>query len=153
MAGVTVSRRVLDKISRAIRDVENKREVGGVLLGYRRPHGMDVIDATVPGPGQFSDLVTFTINGEEETAKAAALCEAYRDCPEVIGLWHSHVGGIPTFSRQDRSSNQMFAHRFGQVLSCIAVPGADHMLKELVMYQVSPGQAEQRCPFTCGAPD
>ena len=147
MDGITVSRRVLDKISRAIRDVENTREAGGVLLGYRRPHGLDVIDATVPCPGQVADIVTFTIDGDAETAKAAALCAAYRDCPEVIGLWHSHVGGIPTFSRQDRSSNQMFARCFGQVLSCIAVPGPDCRLKELVVYQVCPGQEEHRCHF------
>ena len=143
-----MSRRVLEKISRAILDVENRREAGGVLLGYRRPHGLDVIDATVPCPGQFADNVTFTINGEEETEKAAALCAAYAECPEVIGLWHSHVGGIPTFSRQDRRSNQLFARCFGRVLSCIAVPGPDCRLAELVLYQVSPGQAERRCHFT-----
>lgn len=141
-----VSAHALGKISEAIQGAENLCEVGGVLLGHRRFFTYFVVNVTVPPAGQAQSNISFVLNGQLETESAAALASEYAQPPKLVGIWHSHVGGMETFSAQDRQSNKIFAGLMGGAISALALPDLDARLGELAVYYVSPGGKEERCP-------
>lgn len=142
---VTVSKKAGLKISATIAAVKNTREVGGLLLGYSRPSGYYIADATVPDRKKRSGQATFVLNGPEETAKAEALSTQYTDAPEIIGVWHSHIWGDAVFSLQDNAANRTLAQSLGTCLSAIALPEGSYGLRALAVWEIDPAGRAAIC--------
>lgn len=142
---VIISQSVFRKISDCIAEVNNLYEVGGVLLGHRHLRTYFIIDATIPFSQKLKSNVSFELDGVKETQLADRLISMYRKKPSLVGIWHSHVGGMETFSSQDKQSNQKFAEIVGATISAIAIPTSDARLDELVSYYISPKGKETLC--------
>ena len=128
----------------AVKKAGNKYEVGGVLLGHRLQNSYCIIDATVPTGEEYASYCSFEIDGERETEKANRIIDSYCIQPKPIGLWHSHITRIETFSYQDRLTNQVFAEAYNDVASLIVLPDVRMDAKNIIPYSISPEGNESR---------
>lgn len=135
---VVISQSAFQKISDCITKANNLYEVGGVLLGHRFLRTYFIIDATIPISQELRSNILFELNGPKETQLANRLISQYHRKPSLVGIWHSHIGGMDTFSLQDKQSNQKFAEIVGGAISAIAIPTSDSWLDKLVSYYISP---------------
>jgi len=142
---VIISQSTFQNISNCIAKVNNSYEVGGVLLGHRHLRTYFIIDATIPFSQKVKSNISFELDGVKETQLANRLISMYRKKPSLVGIWHSHVGRMDTFSSQDKHSNQKFAEIVGGAISAIAIPTSDARLDELVSYYISPKGKEALC--------
>lgn len=142
---VIISQSAFQNISNCIAKENNLCEVGGVLLGHRHLGIYFIIDATASFSQKLKSAVSFELDGVKETQLANRLISTYRKKPSLVGIWHSHVGGMDTFSFQDKQSNQKFAEIVGGAISAIAIPTSDAQLDELVSYYISPKGREALC--------
>lgn len=142
---VIISQDTFQKISNCIAKANNLYEVGGVLLGHRHLRTYFIIDATIPVSQELKSSVSFELDGTKETQLANRLISMYRRKLTLVGIWHSHVGGMDTFSSQDKQSNKKFTEIVGGAISAIAIPTSDARLDELVSYYISPKGKEALC--------
>ena len=127
---VIISQIALQKISNCIFETGNQYEVGGVLLGHRQLRTYFLTDATIPDNQRQKSNHSFELDGAREMHKINELYRAHPSKPMVIGVWHSHVGGVETFSQQDQISNKRFASVAGGIISAIAIPASSKQLKK-----------------------
>lgn len=142
---VIISQIAFQKISNCIFETGNQYEVGGVLLGQRQLRTYFLTDATTPDNQRQKSNHSFELDGAQEMRKIDQLYGAYRNKPMVIGVWHSHVGGVEIFSQQDRISNKRFANVAGGIISAIAIPASSAQLKHLIFYYISQKGNEFPC--------
>ena len=142
---VVFSRGAFRRLSLSIEETGNFYEVGGVLLGHYRFNTYFIIDVTVPVGQIDKSNISFVINGEKETVTIEKIRARYICPPLPLGIWHSHVTGIETFSIQDRISNQKFSQSFDGALSTIAVQSANIGTVKLKTYYIFPDGSEQFC--------
>ena len=135
---VILSDRAFQTLSDAVKKAENKHEVGGVLLGHRCRNSYCIVDATVPTGEEKASYCSFEIDGERETEKANRIIDSYCIKPEPVGLWHSHITQIKTFSYQDRLTNLIFAKAYHDVVSLIVLPSACMDANLIISYSISP---------------
>jgi integrative and conjugative element protein (TIGR02256 family) len=79
-------------------------ETGGLLIGYRAGDELVVIDATGPGPNARHRRFSFNPDGCWQRKQLAKI---YRDTEGVLtylGDWHTHPGGPPLPSAQDKAT-------------------------------------------------
>jgi len=142
---VVVSQYALNKISESILLADNRYEVGGVFLGHRQFRTCFIIDATVPNDQKFKSTISFELAGESETKAANDVASLYCKPPALMGIWHSHIGGMDTFSAQDRRSNQVFSALVRGAISAIAIPAPNAKLDTLISYFISSKGKETMC--------
>lgn len=142
---VIISQFAFQKISNCIFETGNQYEVGGVLLGHRQLHAYVLTDVTIPDVQRVKSNHLFELNGAQEMRKIDELYKLSCHKPMVVGVWHSHVGGVETFSHQDQISNRKFANVAGGIISAIAIPAFNAQLKQLIFYYISPQGKEFPC--------
>jgi integrative and conjugative element protein (TIGR02256 family) len=79
-------------------------ETGGLLLGYRAEGELVVVDATGPGPNACHRRFSFNPDGCWQREQLAKI---YRETDGVLtylGDWHTHPGGLPLPSAQDKAT-------------------------------------------------
>lgn len=142
---VFLSKHVLKKIKRSVADTKNQYEVGGILLGYKILCWYYIIDITVPSKLVDKSAVCFFLDGKHHTEQAKRIIKRFCYAPSVIGVWHSHICNITTFSKRDRQSNKQFAASFGEILSIIATFSSLSKTIKLATYYITTRGGECRC--------
>lgn len=89
--------------------------------------------------------VSFTLDGDWHTERALELMQEFWYKPSILGIWHSHICDIDTFSEQDRRSNKQLAMSFNGVLSMIAMLPIPLRELSLTAYFISPSGNESPC--------
>ncbi len=99
---VLIEDAVMLKTAPYVRPPENRREAGGILLGsYRGPH-VEIVDCTVPLPGD--RRLRFLFDRKDRGHQAAALAAWRRNDERVtaVGEWHTHPEPFPRPSMMDK---------------------------------------------------
>lgn len=112
-----------------------EEETGGMLLGYRS--GDAVVVAVVgPGPAARRTASTFMPDAGWQQDRLAEIYAASGRTTGYLGDWHTHPGGRPVLSPQDRRTLRRTAgHRPAREprpLSAVLAPAAD---SELVFWE------------------
>lgn len=122
MKKVYFGKRAYNKIQAAIAASGFCYEIGGVLLGYRFLNFWYIKDATIPEGGDVRSKIGFHMDSKT-VKKAIVKIQKNSWIPiRTLGLWHSHICDIRTFSYQDRKTNQAWAHLMNGIVSVIITP-------------------------------
>ena len=137
---VIFSCKAFDKLFSCVAEAKGLYEVRGILLGHYYEYTYTVVDVSFPENQDKKSKVSFMINGRKETRIIEKIRKKYYLPPFPIGIWHSHVNGVETFSMRDKLSNQKFCEAFGNSISVIAVHPSITKEIKLITYSV----------FACG---
>lgn len=94
-------------------------ETGGLLLGYKAGKLYFIVAATFPSKVQNPSRGSFILDGDFHGRYAQTLMERFWYPPSILGIWHSHIDGIDTFSYQDHLSNKKIAASLNGTLSML----------------------------------
>lgn len=140
-----------NKIKSNLLKVANENEMGGILIGYKLLFARIVVDVTVASSVEENKKFSFVLNGSFHEKQMDKIVCKYWLPPSVIGLWHSHVNGIRTFSFQDIESNDIMAKNFGSIISAIATINLQNNQFDISTYFVQQNMDEKKCvAFTGG---
>jgi integrative and conjugative element protein (TIGR02256 family) len=78
-------------------------EAGGILLGYRRPPHLHVVEFTTPAPKDRRSRYEFDRRDPYHQACARRLWKASTGKIDCLGEWHTHPENDPSPSRTDTS--------------------------------------------------
>jgi integrative and conjugative element protein (TIGR02256 family) len=86
-------------------------ESGGVLLGWHDHEDLEVVVASVlgPGPGATHRRARFSPDSEWQREQIAKAYEASGRTVSYLGDWHSHPGGGDAPSRRDERTTRRIA--------------------------------------------
>lgn len=134
-----------NKIKANLLKAENQNEIGGILIGYKLLFICIIVDATVASSVEENKRFSFVLDGSLHTIQMNDIISEYRLKPSVIGLWHSHVNGIQSFSFQDIESNNIMAKKFGSIVSAIATVDLQKNQFDVLTYYVQQNAPEKEC--------
>jgi len=98
----------------------NETEIGGILLGHRLGRRYFVTAITMDVPMESANRRQFLLDGPKHTKEAQDIVSQFVICPEVLGIWHSHICDDDRFSEQDRAAHSILTLEFGSILSFVA---------------------------------
>lgn len=139
------SSKAWNKIKANLLNVANKNETGGILIGYKLLFARIVVNVTVASSGEENKRFSFVLNGSFHIKQMEKIISKYRLPPSVIGLWHSHVNGIQTFSSQDIESNNIMAKYYGNIISAIATIDSQSNQCVISTYFVQRNMNDKKC--------
>jgi integrative and conjugative element protein (TIGR02256 family) len=119
--GLLVDRSVLDITGAKARAEGFNREVGGVLIGYRRGSYLHVSGASVPQVRDHSSRFRFHRLPDGHQAFVDAAWRRSKGHEAYLGEWHSHPENLPTPSGVDRASWATTLARHGRPLVFLIV--------------------------------
>ncbi len=137
--------KVSNKIKFNLLKATNQNEIGGILIGYKLLFVCIIVDVTVASSVEENKRFSFVLDGSFHALQMNKIIREYQLQPSVIGLWHSHVNGIQTFSFQDIESNNIMAKEFGSIVSAIATINLQKNQFEVLTYFVRQNMVEKRC--------
>lgn len=139
------SSKAWNKVKSNLLKVANKSEVGGILIGYKLLFAYIVVDVTVASSIEENKRFSFVLDGGYHMKQMDKIISKYQLPPLVIGLWHSHVNGIQTFSSQDIESNNIMARDFGNIISAIATINLQSNQLDISTYFVQRDMDQKKC--------
>jgi integrative and conjugative element protein (TIGR02256 family) len=83
---------------------DDDREVGGLLLGFRRDPHLEITDITLPSPRDSRHRHRFVRQCDSHQRRATAAWESSGGLIDYVGEWHTHPEAIPSPSDTDRKS-------------------------------------------------
>src|SRR5579862_3615404 len=108
---VEVAEEVVETITAFSGPSENKKEAGGILLGfYRGPH-VQIVHCTSPLPG---DRRLWNFFDRSDPGHQGEALKHWRDSGRTmnyVGEWHTHPEAVPTPSFVDRRTWRKIARR------------------------------------------
>ena len=125
--------------------VNNEFEIGGILLGYKFLNRYFIAAVTVSTEPAKRSKVSFVLDGKWHTARVKEYMQEFRCKPSILGIWHSHICDVDTFSELDRQSNRRFAETFGSILSMIVMLTMPSRDLNLTTYFIRSGRKETPC--------
>jgi len=141
---VIFSCKAFDKLFKCVAEAKGCYEIGGILLGHYYKHRYIVVDVSFPENQDKKSNISFMIDSKKETRSIEKLRKKYYLTPFPIGIWHSHVNGVETFSTQDKLSNQKFCKAFGNSISVIAVQSSITKKIKLITYKIV-AYSDEKC--------
>jgi proteasome lid subunit RPN8/RPN11 len=121
----------------------NKKETGGILLGYESGTDYYIIDSTFSGPKAVHGSAHFEMDDEYANYEINMLSALYDRPTCVIGYWHSHVHRSP-FSLQDEVTNVSFAHLNKNGAICVLMQCEDNTLE---VYHTGRSGQSRKCDY------
>lgn len=79
-------------------------EAGGLLLGYRKPMGLHIVEATFPGPSDIRTTTRFVRRDQSHQQIATQLWKSSHRTIDWLGEWHSHPEPYPSPSPRDETT-------------------------------------------------
>ncbi|TGY90061.1 hypothetical protein E5163_02735 [Marinicauda algicola] len=99
-----VDEAVINQIRARVTAESGRKEIGGLLLGYRDSVSIRVVRCTFPGPGDKSSRSRFDRRCASHQLAATLWWARCRGRGDWVGEWHSHPEHHPTPSSIDRKS-------------------------------------------------
>jgi integrative and conjugative element protein (TIGR02256 family) len=96
--------RVLDQIGAKEYTAQGQNERGGLLLGYRKPGALQIVQATLPEPWDFATPTLFRRSERGHRERALLSWRDSERTMDWIGEWHTHPGGSASPSFIDKGS-------------------------------------------------
>lgn len=100
----SVDEAVTNRIHARVLGENGRREVGGLLLGFRDETSIRVVKCTFPGPGDKSSRARFHRRCPSHQLAASLWWARCGGRGDWVGEWHSHPEDNPSPSRIDRGS-------------------------------------------------
>lgn len=101
---VSVDGAVILRVGERVKQEKGKRELGGLLLGFRDEKAIRVVRCTFPGPGDISTRTRFHRRSPSHQISASIWWARCGGRGDWVGEWHSHPEDNPSPSGIDLTS-------------------------------------------------
>ncbi len=142
---VYLSEYTTEKIKNGLITAKNLREIGGLFLGHLIAGSYYIVAVTLTDDRYLGSMTSFRLDGILHARLAKREAVHFKEIPQILGIWHSHICSGTEFSNQDQRSNHILAEALDGALSMVVTWDKENQTMDMAAYYISSDGRETEC--------